>query len=81
MVIERHLVCFCPTGNSEWNRAAEEADEAAEAVLEGEMPPASYLLAHPEARLSAAERTELARGLVATVGAGGKGHHDDVDDD
>ena len=63
---------------SEWNRASEEASEAAEAVLEGEMPPASYLFAHPEARLTAAERSQLARGLVATVGRVGT---DDGDDD
>lgn len=43
------------------------ADEASEAVAEGEMPPASYLFAHPEARLRAIERNRLVRGLDATV--------------
>lgn len=52
---------------SEWDRAYHEADEAAEAVTEGEMPPGSYLVMHPEARLSAAERDALARGLTATL--------------
>jgi hypothetical protein len=55
---------------SEWTRTYEEAGEAAEAVLEREMPPASYTLLHPEARLSAEERRILAEGLVATIGAG-----------
>lgn len=53
---------------SQWNRSFEEADEAAEVVLEGEMPPASYLLLHPEARLSDSERDQLARGLTASMG-------------
>ena len=35
------------------------------------MPPRSYLLMHPEARLTAAERDQLARGLDATLGGGG----------
>jgi len=52
---------------SEWQRA-NEADEAAEVVLEGEMPPRSYLLMHPEAVLSVQERQALADGLTATVG-------------
>lgn len=54
---------------SEWTRSYEEAGEAAETVLEGEMPPSSYTILHPEARLSAEERRLLADGLVATVGA------------
>lgn len=53
---------------SAWNRAQSEADEAAETVREGEMPPRSYLLLHPEARLTAAERDQLARGLDASLG-------------
>lgn len=54
---------------SEWGaRRQDEADEAAEAVRDGEMPPWDYLLAHPEARLSAAEERELIDGLVATFG-------------
>lgn len=52
---------------SEWNRASAEAGEAAEAVREGEMPPRSYVLLHPEARLTDAEREQLARGLDASM--------------
>lgn len=45
-----------------------EGAEAYEAVSEGEMPPWVYLLAHPEARLSAAEKNALLQGLAATFG-------------
>jgi hypothetical protein len=53
---------------SEWQRPQEEAGEAAEEVLEREMPPAPYQLMHAGARLSAADRERLARGLAATLG-------------
>lgn len=53
---------------SDWNRPGSEADDAADTVREGEMPPRSYLLLHPEARLTAAERDQLARGLDASLG-------------
>jgi hypothetical protein len=54
---------------SQWDRTYEEAGESGETVLDREMPPRSYLLLHPEARLSDAERHALARGLDASVGA------------
>ena len=54
-----------------------EADEASEAVREGEMPPRIYLVTHPEARLSAADRERLARGLDATFGGSAEGDDDD----
>ena len=54
---------------SEFDRE-QEADEAAEVVAEGEMPPASYTLINSDARLSDAERRELVRGLEATFGGG-----------
>jgi hypothetical protein len=54
---------------SEWNRSYEESGEAGEEVRDREMPPRSYLLLHPEARLSTAERDALARGLDASLGA------------
>jgi hypothetical protein len=53
---------------SDWSRSYEEADEAAEVVLDREMPLRSYLLLHPEARLSDAERRAFADGLRATIG-------------
>ena len=39
----------------------------AETVREREMPPRSYLLLHPAARLTDAEREQLARGLNASL--------------
>ncbi len=52
---------------SEWNRGDSEADEAADAVRKGEMPPRSYVLMHPDARLTDDERALLVRGLEATI--------------
>ena len=54
---------------SEWQRPQKEADEAAEEVLEGKMPLRVYRLMHAHARLSAADRERLARGLEKTLGA------------
>lgn len=56
---------------SEWQRAYEEAGESGETVREGEMPLQSYLLLHPEARLSVEEKRVLAQGLDATLGTEG----------
>ena len=53
---------------SEWQRAQEKASEAAEEVLEGEMPLRMYQLMHAHARLSTADRERLARGLEKTLG-------------
>lgn len=55
---------------SEWTRR-DEKNELAEAMAEGEMPPASYMLLHPEARLSETEKRALTRGLSATLAASG----------
>lgn len=41
---------------SEWDRPQPEVDELLEVVREGGMPPTSYSLIHPAARLSDAER-------------------------
>jgi mono/diheme cytochrome c family protein len=54
---------------SEWDREQEEANDAAETIEEDEMPPFSYLLIHPDARLSDAEAQRLMEGLEATFGA------------
>ena len=53
---------------SEWTRPQEEAKEASEEVLEGEMPPTAYTLVHAHARLNAADRDRLAQGLARTLG-------------
>ncbi len=43
-------------------------DEAVEEVEEGEMPLKSYLLAHPEAKLTTEEKTLFIEGLKKTFG-------------
>jgi mono/diheme cytochrome c family protein len=65
---------------SEWGRTKNQGDEAAEMVQEGEMPLWYYLPAHPEARLTAAEKAELIAGLERTFPADderGHGEHED----
>lgn len=52
---------------SEFSTTFEDAHEAGEAVRDLSMPPRSYLWLHPEARLSVAERQQLATGLDATL--------------
>jgi hypothetical protein len=47
------------------------AGESAEAVREGSMPPAIYVLLHPSARLSQADKAALEAGLTATFGSRG----------
>lgn len=58
---------------SRWGQGENEAHEAAETVQEGEMPPPIFLVTHPEARLSDADKQALIQGLVATFG----GEHGD----
>jgi hypothetical protein len=57
---------------SEWGRSQEEADDAAETVTERSMPPDYYTWfgMHGDAKLTAAERAELADGLRKTIGGG-----------
>jgi Haem-binding domain len=50
---------------STWDTGDGEADDTAEAVAEGSMPPRRYLLVHPEANLDEAERRVLADALEA----------------
>lgn len=51
---------------SEWDRPQAGAEEAGEAVTEGEMPPLQYKIMHSSARLSDSEKQELADGLTRT---------------
>jgi hypothetical protein len=54
---------------SEWDQPQDKADESAETVRDGEMPPPSYTrFAHADAMLSDAELRRLIAGLVATFG-------------
>ncbi len=50
---------------SEWGNSQRGLRELTGIMREGEMPPASYLLTHPQARLSAAEKAQLVQGLAA----------------
>jgi hypothetical protein len=54
---------------SEWGRTGHEVGEVSEVIHEGEMPPPYFLIMHPEARLSAAEKQTLINGLLATSSA------------
>jgi hypothetical protein len=53
---------------SEWNRHYPLAVYAGKRTREGMMPLRKYIIAHPEADLTQAERDELARGLDASIG-------------
>lgn len=68
---------------SEWvpGRERDGGGEAAETIREGTMPPRIYTAFHPSARLDAADRDALARGLVATLGPGERGDGRERDDD
>jgi Haem-binding domain len=50
---------------STWDEDDGEADDAADAVADAEMPPRRYVLAHPDAALSEAERQVLVEALEA----------------
>jgi hypothetical protein len=52
---------------SDWHPGDMSGSEAAEAISEGKMPLPQYLLLHPEARLSVAEKQQLITGLLATM--------------
>ncbi len=53
---------------SRWRQSQPEVEEIFETVSEGEMPPRSYELIQGTARLSGSERSELLRGLRASLG-------------
>jgi cytochrome c551/c552 len=48
---------------SEWNNKSRPASEMIGELEEGGMPPAKYLLLHPDARLTDAEKQQLITGL------------------
>jgi hypothetical protein len=54
---------------SEWDRTYDLAGYSGKRTADGNMPPYKYMMAHPEANLTPAERDELARGLDATIQA------------
>lgn len=54
--------------NEESEERGEIVQEAIETVQEGEMPPAYYLLTHPQAKLSDADKATLLSGLKQALG-------------
>ena len=72
---------------STWGHGGEgeEMDDLSEVVVNGEMPPSQFLITHPEARLTDAEKAALSDGLAATAGqspsgSGVESGHDSDDD-
>jgi len=57
---------------STWGQGGEQ-ENPVEAFSEGGMPPFSYLLTHPNANFSDADRTAFMNGLIATFGGAGGG--------
>ncbi|NIR52640.1 MAG: cytochrome C, partial [candidate division Zixibacteria bacterium] len=55
---------------SEWGsgRDGEESEEIVEMIREEKMPLENYLLLHPEAKLTNAEREQMIQGIEATLG-------------
>ncbi|UCH25721.1 MAG: heme-binding domain-containing protein [Trueperaceae bacterium] len=60
----REALNFSTWGNGE----TEGGEESAETLFDGTMPLRSYLITHPDARLSASEKQQLAQGLLASLG-------------
>jgi hypothetical protein len=56
---------------SEWDEHDSRADDAAETVTNGDMPPGRYTWLHPDAKLSEAEIARLASALTAMDDHGG----------
>jgi len=63
---------------SNWGQRPRHAEDIAEVVDEGEMPMWIYVLNHPEAKLTAAERKTLTGWAKSQFGGG---EHDQADDD
>jgi len=70
---------------SEWDRPQAEVDELLDVVQDGEMPPVSYTLIHPSARLSDAERATLFAAMEQMLQDSppiqGEGEPEDEDED
>lgn len=52
---------------SEWNTTQRNVEEINSIINEGEMPPSIYLLMHPTANLTAAEKQQLISGLSNSI--------------
>lgn len=63
---------------SDWaNAAPREPDELQEQVEEGEMPPSSYVMMHPSANLTEAERQQLVAAFAQMAPGGEGGEHEE----
>jgi len=68
-VVQRHVdEARLALNFSDWSKKYYGEGQAAANVLMGDMPPLSYWLFHPEARLTDQEKLQLARGLQNTFG-------------
>ena len=56
---------------SQWDTSGRGAGDAAEQVQRGTMPQWYYVLLHPEANLTSAEKQALIQGLQTSLGGGG----------
>jgi hypothetical protein len=66
----------------EWNFSTGEGidgEDMIDAIRDGEMPPANYLLMHPEANLTPEQQEQLIAGIAATFGGEDDGGDDDDD--
>jgi cytochrome c551/c552 len=52
---------------SEWNTHSRDVRDITEEIQSGGMPPAKYLLMHPDARLTDAEKGQLITGLTNSL--------------
>jgi len=56
---------------SQWGTSSRNGGDASEQIQRGTMPQWYYVILHPSAGLSAAEKAALIQGLNATTGGGG----------
>ena len=54
---------------SEWGRKESQSDDAVKTVQNGSMPPLTYRIMRPSARLAASEKQAFIQGLVTTFGS------------
>ena len=65
----RRELNFSELNNIPSFRASQLPQQVAQQIRSGAMPPADYLLLHPEARLSDAEKQQLIQGLQQSLAA------------
>lgn len=56
---------------SEWGTTRAEVDRVGRQIQRGDMPPSTYLITHPDAKLTDAEKQQLIDGLQKTFSASG----------